>query len=187
MNTPKPSASWATLAASAWIVAATITGCSPPPLEGPPEVRLGRVECAECGMLISEDRCSSALLIEREGVREHLNYDDLGCMLDDERDGLDGATVVDRFARDYESRTWVRADAATFLFSEDKSLHTPMGSGIVAFSTRSVAEAARGKHAGTFHDYASLQDARRAWMEARFGKPKGADAAGTPSAATPRR
>ncbi len=168
-------------AATAFVACVALGACSPPPLEGPPEVRLGRVECAECGMLISEDKCSSALLIDRDGRREHLNYDDLGCMLDDERDGLDGAAVVGRFARDYGTRAWVRADIATFLFIEDQSLHTPMGSGMVAFAARADAEAARAKHAGALHDYPSLQAARKAWMESRYGKPKGeAGEAGAP-------
>ncbi len=187
MNTLPRLAVRAACVAYGLAAATAIGGCSPPPLEGPPEVRLGRVECAECGMLISEDRCSSALLVERDGAREYLNYDDLGCMLDDERDGLGGAAVVDRFARDYGSRAWVRADAAAFLFSEDQSLHTPMGSGIVAFLARSDADAVRGKHAGALHDYASLQAARRAWMESRYGKPGGEGGANEPTKSNPPR
>jgi hypothetical protein len=123
-------------------------------------------------MLISEDRCSSALLIERDGHREYLNYDDLGCMLDDEQEGLERSMVIDRFVRDYGTRAWVCADDATFLFTEDQSVHTPMGSGMVAFATMMAAEAARPKEAGTLHNYRSLQAARREWMEKRYGKPE---------------
>jgi len=161
---------WVYNAGRSTIALAMLAGCSPPPLEGPPDIRLGRAECAECGMLISEDRCSSALLIERDGHREYLNYDDLGCMLDDEREGLEGAMVIDRFARDYGTRAWVRAEDATFLFTQGRSMHTPMGSGMVAFATKMAAEAARAKGAGTLHDYRSLQVARREWMESRYGK-----------------
>ena len=36
---------------------ATLASCQQTPLTGPPELKLGRQECGDCGMLINEDRC----------------------------------------------------------------------------------------------------------------------------------
>lgn len=92
--------------------------CERADLTGPPTLRLGRDECAECGMPINEDRCASGMLVVREGRRDHIHFDDLGCMLDFERHGGGGVTVLERFARDYTARTWISAERATFLFTD---------------------------------------------------------------------
>lgn len=148
-----------------------LVACSSDPLSGPPQIKLGRSECAACGMIISEDRCSSALLVEHEGVREYRLYDDIGCMLDDERDAGSRPTL-ERYVHDYERRVWIDASRATFLFTQRDAIVTPMGSGIVAFADRADAERANQAHAGDVHDYASLAAARRDWMEKHHGKPK---------------
>jgi len=147
-------------------------GCARDELAGPPDLRPGRDECVACGMLISEDRCSSALLVERNGRREHAVFDDLGCMLDYERENDGGFTVIERFARDYDARAWVPAAHATFLFADADAIQTPMASGIVAFADPAVAEQARARIGGRLMDYAALGEARRAWREARYGRPR---------------
>ena len=158
------------------IAAATagLSSCGGAPLSGPPELKLGRSECAECNMLISEDRCSCGLLVDDNGHREYLLYDDIGCMLDSERAGLDGRTVVERYVHDHTSKAWVVADQAAFVMVDPKALPTPMGSGIVAFASRANADAAAAKHAGKVLDYRALGEARRLWMEERYGRPDGA-------------
>lgn len=149
------------------LVSLLLAGCSGEPLSGPPQLRLGRDECRECGMIISENRCSSGLLLERAGRREYVLFDDIGCMLDVERGGLDGATVIDRFVHDYATRAWTRAADATFLLADREKLQTPMSSGMVAFSTRSAAEQARSEFGGELLDYPGLAAARKAWLDAR--------------------
>lgn len=148
------------------------SGCAEPPLDGPPELRLGRAECAECNMLISEDRCSSALLIEDRGRREHLLYDDVGCMLDDERDGLGQRIVLKRYVHDHGTRAWLDASAAVFVLTDPKKVMTPMGSGILAFASNEDAQHVVDEHGGEILTYAALIEARRAWMEARYGTPR---------------
>ncbi len=154
------------LVAGAW-------SCAREALTGPPALRLGRDECAECGMIISEDRSASAMLVERRGRREHLLYDDIGCMLDDERDGVADAAILERHVRDHATREWVRADAATYVLAGPDALPTPMGSGIAAFATRARADEANATYAGHVIDFDALVAARKAWMEERFGKPAG--------------
>lgn len=162
-----------TLIVSVVVAVASLVACRSEPLKGPPaEMKLGRHECAECGMIVSEDRCSSALLVEDDGLREYLYYDDLGCMLDDERAGLGERKVIERHVRDYDTKAWVEAGAAQFLFTDTKALHTPMGSGMVAFALQTSAEAARAKHGGQIVSYVELAKLRADWMHERYGKPE---------------
>lgn len=160
-------------AAALLALAALLPACGRADLSGPPNLRLGRDECIACGMLINEDRCSSALLLERDGHREHALFDDLGCMLDYEHDHAADIRVITRFAHDHDSRAWAPADAASFLMADPDKLPTPMGSGIVAFATREAAERARERAGGSILSFDQLVPARRAWMESRYGKPEG--------------
>lgn len=47
-----------------------------------------------------------------------------------------------------------------------------MGSGIVAFGSRDEASRVLAEHDGRLLDYPALLDARRVWMEERYGKPR---------------
>lgn len=147
-------------------------GCDRAQLSGPPELRLGRTECAACGMLINEDRCSSAFLITERGRRDHLCFDDIGCMIDYEQEPDDGVLIIEGFVHDYDTRAWFPTSAAVFLLSDADALPTPMASGIVAFGARPPAEEALEEFGGQLMDYTELREARRAWMEARYGKKK---------------
>lgn len=133
-----------------------VPGCGRESEIAPPELRLGRDECAECGMLVAEDRCSSALLVERDGRRRHLVYDDIGCMIDHERAGGIEGSILGRWVHDYGTRAWVEAGAATFLMADPESLKTPMASGLVASVSRADAERIRNEHPGDLVDWKEL-------------------------------
>lgn len=144
-----------------------LAACQSSLLTGPPELRLGRHECALCGMLVSEDRCSTAILVDDGGRRDYLFFDDIGCMLDAEHEGKVGS-VLERYVHDYGTRTWVRAEEAIYVFASPKLLPTPMGSGLVAFAERAEAERL-GEPRGAkilSHEEATL--ARRAYMNEHF-------------------
>lgn len=145
----------------------TLTACDRRELSGPPKLRLGLDQCAECGMIINEPRYSSALLIERDGQREHVVFDDIGCMLDYESHRDAEPRVLDRFGHDYVTSSWVRSVDAMYLCAEPRRLRTPMGSGIVAFSGLAAAESSRGEFGGELREYAQLASARRALIDAR--------------------
>lgn len=148
---------------------ALLPACGGEELTGPPEVKLGRHECAECGMLINEDRCSTALLVEDRGRRDYWHFDDIGCMLDIERKRAGEVRIIERFVRDYDTKDWLPAQQASFLMAHPKQLHTPMGTGIVAFATQAQATQAQAQFPGEVHDHASLVLARIAWLEKHFG------------------
>jgi nitrous oxide reductase accessory protein NosL len=153
------------------VAAAVLGGCTRPPLTGPPNLRVGRDECIECGMLVAEDRFSSASIVERQGERSYVFFDDIGCMLDYEYEQQGQVRVVERYVHDHDTRAWVPGLEAVYVFADRDSLRTPMGSGIAACADRAAAEALAARHKGTLHDFRSLAVVRREWMWANFGKP----------------
>ncbi|MBL9120621.1 MAG: nitrous oxide reductase accessory protein NosL [Phycisphaerae bacterium] len=132
--------------------------------KGPPTIRLGRDECVECGMMINEDRCSAASIVEGEEGREYRLFDDIGCLLDWERDHAEEAVEI-RFVRDYGTRVWCDASVAGFL--DGAEVRTPMASGLLGFTDAVVAEAARANHGGQVLSWDELQAARLAWLARR--------------------
>ena len=137
---------------------AAATGCNPP-AEWPPEpaeLRLGEDACAECRMLISEGRYA-AQRISREGTVEF--FDDPGCLLASVRpEPVEEAPLSSSKGRDADSDprgtfvvtgddgTWTRGDVAYVVQSADFT--SPMGHGLLAYSSREVAEAEAARHAG---------------------------------------
>lgn len=160
--------------------ASFLHACSRTPLSGPPELRIGRDECIECGMLVAEDRYSAASLIEQDDDRLYVFFDDVGCLLDYEHEKGQSIRVLERYVHDHDTQAWVEANAAVFVLADHEQLRTPMGSGIASFTHKEAAQTLAGAHTGTLHDFASLVRARREWMWARYGKPDP-----TPSDSTP--
>lgn len=150
------------LVACAALGALASCGSSPP--SGPPQLRVGRDQCAECGMIISDERCSAALLVERGSRREYLMYDDIGCMLDDERTGLDAA-AIERYVHDHQTLAWISAESAAFVIADPAVVRTPMGSGLIAFAGREAAM--QGSPGAPVLDAPEAARARREWAEAR--------------------
>jgi copper chaperone NosL len=114
--------------------AALLSGCSGAPNDGPPKVRYGQDECVLCGMILTDQRHVAALRVTQDGEQRDLLFDDIGDMLEYERDNAP-LDVRRRFVHDFETRRWIDAAEAAFLRSE--KIHTPMGSGIVAFAEES--------------------------------------------------
>ncbi|MGE3108600.1 MAG: nitrous oxide reductase accessory protein NosL [Phycisphaerales bacterium] len=146
-----------------------LVGCSRAPIAGPPEIRLGRDECADCGMLVSEDRCSSALLIDVSGSREYAIFDDIGCMLDYLHDPPESTRVVGAFVHDHGDRRWIDAGSSFILFADPARLKTPMGFGIVAVASRQDAESLRQTFGGDIVDWNAAPARRLAMTRGRAG------------------
>jgi len=159
-----------TRALSIAFVLAAIPACSGPATSGPPALRVGRDECAECGMLIAEDRCSAGLITDHRGRREAFLFDDIACMLDFE--GRGGHAVLQRYLHDHPTREWIPDTHATLLLADPDRLATPMGSGIVAFRSPDDAAHAQASHGGRILNYTAAAEARRAWKLERYGPPK---------------
>jgi len=151
---------------------APLPACRRAELSGPPTLRLGHDECAECGMLLSEDRCAGAMLVDTGSGRAHLVFDDLGCLLD-YRDTEGHLAAIEAFVKDYGDRTWLPAADAWFVAGGPDAPQTPMGSGIVAFEAKEAADAQRSRSGGEVMDYPHLVTARLGWHQARQPAPPG--------------
>jgi len=99
-----------------------------------PHIRYGEQTCDRCGMIISEKRFSAAY---RTGKGELLKFDDFGCALLHRAEQQEAIAQV--WGYDYEETGWLDARGAFFVNSP--TVTTPMGYGIVAFSTQEKAEA----------------------------------------------
>jgi nitrous oxide reductase accessory protein NosL len=155
------------------LAAGALIGCSRGELSGPPELRVGRDECIECGMLIAEDRSSTAMLVDRRGRREYIMFDDLGCMLDFQREkGGPEADFkeLELFVRDHPTGGWVPAAEAWYLLADRHTLITPMGSGLASFATEQTAREWHGRHGGELMRWNSIGEARRVWFQAMYGR-----------------
>lgn len=140
--------------------------------DAPAELDIGADQCIYCSMHISDSRCAAAFLVEHDGAREHVLFDDIGCMLDYAFDHRkDDVPPIRGFVRDYANDQWVASDTALYLFADPKKLITPMRSGIVAFHAESDAKDKQSEVGGEILDYPHLVAARRDFMEARYGKP----------------
>lgn len=145
-------------------LAASAMSCDREPLDGPPVLRPGRDLCAECGMSVMEDRCSAAILVERDDGRGHLLFDDIGCLLDHER-SQPAERPIARFVHDHATGAWIPAERATYLMTD--SIRTPMDSWLVAHPNTDAAHAARKRHGGVVLVWTELDTVRREWLRDR--------------------
>lgn len=106
------------------------------PEPAPPVIHYGEDLCEFCGMIISDERYAAGYLT-RDGA-EHI-FDDLGGMFRSHLQTQDAAQVAAFFVHDYEDVTWIRAETAHYVLSQD--LPTPMLSGLVACDTAEKAQA----------------------------------------------
>ena len=135
------------------LAAITATACSQQPTDGPPVVRYGQDECIHCGMILTDERHVAALrLSDADEIRDVL-FDDIGDMLEYEREQA-GLIIVRRYVHDFQTRQWTDAAAAHFLVSD--KIHTPMGSGIVAFAELPRGQAMQKEDGGRLLNLADL-------------------------------
>jgi copper chaperone NosL len=119
-----------------------IAGCREAEIDGPPELKLGHDECVHCGMIINDARYAAAALIEVDGRTKAVVFDDIGDLVDYATDNP-SVVIRKRYVADYVTRKWLVADEATIVHVPD--LHTPMGSGLIAFSSVEAAAAQKGR------------------------------------------
>ncbi|MCU0271062.1 MAG: nitrous oxide reductase accessory protein NosL [Acidimicrobiales bacterium] len=123
-----------TLVLSFALVVGLVAGCGGETASGPPDIVYGRDVCAECGMIISEARYAAAY---RQPGEDALAFDDLVDMVTHgTRAGV--LSQVDAWVHDYYSEEWINAGVAWYV---DADIATPMGGGVVAFSSETDARA----------------------------------------------
>lgn len=94
----------------------------------PPEIHYGEDICEFCGMIVSEERFAAGY-ITANGQEEI--FDDIGDMVQSRLQNAGEAKAI--FVHDYDEHTWIKAETATYVLSEN--LPTPMLSGLAAFAS----------------------------------------------------
>lgn len=110
--------------------------------------------CVACGMHILDTRYAAEAILANGEVWK---FDDMGEMfmhLKAKKVPMEKVRAL--YVQDFQSRQWMRAEDASYVVSED--IHTPMGTGVIAFSNHSeaakTAERLHGRIA-TFQDMMS--------------------------------
>ena len=106
-------------------------GCSRQTALVPPEIHYGSETCADCGMIIGDPHYAAAVAWRAtpDGSVQTANFDDVGCLLNWQRQHAD-AEVVAAWVKDVRTADWLNASSALYVRSQH--LNTPMGSGIAA-------------------------------------------------------
>jgi copper chaperone NosL len=108
----------------------------------PPVIHYGEDICEFCGMIISDERYAAGYLTQ-DG--EERIFDDIGGMFAAYLQKQEEATAF--FVHDYEDTTWIRAETAHYVFSEE--LPTPMRHGLAACATPARAQALAAEFSGS--------------------------------------
>jgi len=138
-----------------------LAGCQQKPSAvTPPNIQYGQTPCEGCGMIVSDQRFAAAMIIEMpDGERRPAAFDDIGCMLDYEREHRDG-TVLARFVKDVTTGQWLPAEKANFI--RGKSIQSPMASGIAATATPQAAEKFAADHSASIQTLTQITQAASA-------------------------
>jgi nitrous oxide reductase accessory protein NosL len=108
-----------------------------------PRMVFGEDLCAECSMIINEQRFAGAIGLRVRGRVRHLLFDDIGEMFAHDLPEHDEARY---FVHDMTSAELIDATDAHFLRA--KSLRTPMATGVAAFRSASERDSALAEHPG---------------------------------------
>jgi len=138
-----------------------LVACDRPDPEGPPSIAYGSDACAECNMIISDQRRATATVVRGPRGPEPLLFDDFNCQVDHEaaRPKLD---IIGRWSHDHGSLEARRCHAARFVPSPE--IRSPMGSHAAAFASQTAAERAADRLGGSVTTY---EQAREALLEDR--------------------
>lgn len=124
-------------------------GCQTAAIE--PVAIAGEDMCSYCRMAVSEKQYA-AEFVDRDG--QAFKFDDIGCMLEHLKERKNRDDIAAWFVVDFDSRSWVRANEAALVRSNE--LKTPMGFGIVAFKDSAKADQAAGIYHGARASFAEL-------------------------------
>ncbi len=111
------------------LIASALCGCTEKRGDGPPSVNYGHVECAGCGMIVSNPRYTCAVVLPEGASERERVFDDINCMIESEK--LQPLPSGSRqYVHEAGTGQWISIDEAVFVRNAD--VHTPMGSGLQA-------------------------------------------------------
>jgi len=150
---------------------AALAACGRSSDSGPPSVRLGDSVCAQCNMIISDQRWATATIVSGPRGPEPRLFDDFNCQVNYENDHPD-LDVVARWSHGHATRQWIRTGDARFLLSPN--LRTPMASRVAAFVSPDNADAAQAQLTGEVMGF------EQAWQQLGAAATAHGTAEGTP-------
>ena len=130
-------------------------GCSQATEIKPPTIRYGEDKCADCDMIISDERFAAAAIREiNAGDYESLLFDDIGDLVRYMAQHNDQKFVA-AYVHDYDTKAWIEAEKAVYMDSD--TLKTPMATGLAASSSQSGAEALAAQWNGKVIDWEAVK------------------------------
>jgi len=130
-----------------------VGGCARSDPLAPPTVYYGQDVCAECGMIVSDERFAAAAIVPTDRGYVSLVFDDVGCLL---RHDAASPGAVRLFVRDFRADRWLTAATARFVHSRE--LRTPMASGVAAAASPEEASGLLADLPGEVLDFAGLRE-----------------------------
>lgn len=132
-----------------------LAGCSQATEIKPPTIRYGEDKCADCDMIINDERFAAAAIREiSAGDYESLLFDDIGDLVRYLTQHKD-QTFVASYVHDYDTKAWIEAEKAVYVDSD--TLKTPMATGLAASSSQGGAEALAAQWNGKVMDWEAVK------------------------------
>lgn len=105
--------------------------------KGPQEIAVGKDQCDNCKMTISEPKYATQLLTEKGRVYK---FDDISCLEDYEISNAETTANAKTYVADFPSGEFVETQTATLI--KGGEIKSPMGGNTQAFKDKATAEKA---------------------------------------------
>ena len=103
----------------------------------PQEIAVGKDQCANCKMTISEPKYATQLITEKGRLYK---FDDISCMNDYEVSNTESTGNAKTYVADFSSGEFIEKTTATFIKGGD--IKSPMGGNTQAYKDKAAAEKA---------------------------------------------
>lgn len=104
---------------------------------GPQEIAVGKDQCDNCKMTITEPKYATQLITEKG---RNYKFDDIACMKDYENSNAETTGNATTYVADFPSGQFIESNTATFIKGGD--IKSPMGGNTQAFKDKAAAEKA---------------------------------------------
>ena len=104
---------------------------------GPQEIAVGKDQCDNCKMTISEPKYATQLITEKGRLYK---FDDISCLKDYETSNTESTTNAKTYVADFPSGKFIESSTATFIKGGD--IKSPMGGNTQAYQDKAAAEKA---------------------------------------------
>ena len=104
---------------------------------GPQEINVGKDQCDNCKMTISEPKYATQLITEKGRLYK---FDDISCLNDYEVSNTETTANAKKYVADFPTGKFIESSTATFIKGGD--IKSPMGGNTQAYQDKAAAEKA---------------------------------------------